>query len=159
MSESLYNTKFEIGLRALFILKGLNFKPCSLERLSYLDYLSLYIEDIKPKEKNLHPRYPFQLIEAYGKKKILKESMINFSYKGLIDVINYDGLFFQSNVNTIWFLAPFDNEYSKQLSKNIDIIINEIGNKTDKEIKSLIFTNNVDDSNEFYDFYLLGDDV
>ena len=52
MNDSLYNTDVEIGLRCLFILKELNPISCSLERLLYLDYLSLYIEEINSEAAN-----------------------------------------------------------------------------------------------------------
>ena len=153
MNNRIFNTEVELGLRCLFILKLLYPNFCSLDRLLYLDYLSLYIEDINRNYINLHPKYPFQSIEILERRQVLKNSILELSLKGLIDVENYDGLYYRSNANTIWILDSIQNNYSRHLIKNIQLVIKETESKTDKELKEIIFSTNEDKNIEFDNFY------
>ena len=153
MNDSLYNTDVEIGLRCLFILKELNPISCSLERLLYLDYLSLYIEEINSEAANLHPQYPLQSIEIIEKQQLLKKSILKFAYKGLVDVVNDVDLSFQCNANTLWLLADIENEYSSHLTKNIKLAIQATLQKTDSEVKNMILSKAADSINKFNGFY------
>lgn len=153
MNDRLYNTKVELGLRCLFILKALYPNFCSLDRLSYLDYLSLYIEDYKDKTTNLHPKYPFQSIEVLEKRQVLKKSILELALKGLIDVETNEGLCYRCNGNTLWFIDGIQDKYSDHLMKNIQLIVQETKLKTDEELKNIIFSRKTDEKNEFNNFY------
>lgn len=153
MNKKLYNTDTELGLRCLFILKEVYPRNCSLERLLYLDYLSIYIEDFSKEAQNLHPRYPFQFIEVLDRRYLLKEALSILAYKGLVDVENDKGLRYRSNGNTSWLLANIQNNYSIHLSNNIRCVIAQTDEKTDDELKSIIFSHRTDDNDEFIGFY------
>lgn len=153
MNDSLYNTKSELGLRSLFILKELYPKFCSIDRLLYLDYLCLYVEEVKKDAINLHPKYPFQSIEIFEKREIMKKAIFELALKGLVDVETNEGMTFGCNGNTLWLLDSVENIYSKHLSKNIILIINETKTKTDTELKNIIFYKKSDIINEFDNFY------
>lgn len=153
MNDSLYNTKSELGLRSLFILKELHPKFCDIDRLLYLDYLCLYVEEIKKDATNLHPKYPFQSIEIFEKRETLKKAIFELALKGLVDVETNEGLAFGCNGNTLWLLDSVENIYSEHLSRNIKLIINETKTKTDKELKDIIFSRKSDINNEFDSFY------
>lgn len=159
MSDSLYNTKVELGLRCLFILKVLYPNVCSLDRLLYLDYLSLYIEDFNENAINLHPKYPYQSIEVFDKRQVLKKSLLELAIKGLIDVESNQGLCYKGNGNTLWLVDSIHNTYSEHLTKNINLIIKEMIFKTDKELKNIIFGRNTDEQNEFNNFYPFTEEV
>lgn len=153
MDDRLYNTELELGLRSLFILKGLQPSFCNLDRLLYLDYLCLYIEDFKVDALNLHPKYPFQAIESYEKRETLKKAVFNFALKGLVDIETNNGLSFGCNANTLWLIDSIDNTYSEHLSNNIQLIIEETAMKTDAELKEIIFSQKNSQSIEFDSFY------
>ncbi|MTK13392.1 MAG: hypothetical protein F8N39_15305 [Clostridiaceae bacterium] len=153
MIHRFYNTKVELGLRCLFILKALYPNFCSLEKLLYLDYLSLYIEDFKEEATNLHPKYPFQSIEVLEKRQVLKKSILELALKGLIDVETNEGLCYRGNVNTLWLIDGIQDNYSKHLMQNIQLIVQETEFKTDEELKNIIFSRNEDKQSEFDSFY------
>ncbi len=159
MNDSLYNTKVELGLRCLFILKVLYPNFCSMDRLLYLDYLSLYIEDFKENAFNLHPKYPFQSIEVFDKIQVLKKSLLELAIKGLIDVEANEGLCYKGNGNTLWLVDSIQNTYSEHLTKNIQLVVQETEFKTDKELKDIIFSHNTDEQNEFNSFYPFTEEV
>ncbi|MBU5483337.1 hypothetical protein KQI86_03290 [Clostridium sp. MSJ-11] len=153
MNDRLYNTKTEIGLRCLFILKVLYPKSCSIDRLAYLDYLSLYIEDFKEDAINIHPKYPFQSIEVLDKRQVLKKCILELALKGLIDVESNEGLFYRGNCNTLWLVDSIQDTYSDHLIKNIKLVVQGIKFKTDEELKDIIFSHNIDEKDEFNNFY------
>jgi len=159
MNDRLFNTEAELGLRCLFILKAIYPNFCSIDRLLYLDYLSLYIEDFKEDATNLHPKYPFQSIEVLEKREVLKKSILELALKGLIDVETNDGLCFGCNGNTLWLIDSIQNNYSEHLVKNIQLIIQETDTKTDKELKDIIFSQKTDVNNEFNSFYPYTEEV
>lgn len=159
MNDRLFNTEVELGLRCLFILKSIYPKFCSIDRLLYLDYLSLYIEDFKVDATNLHPKYPFQSIEVLEKREVLKKSIVDLSLKGLIDAETNGGLCFGCNGNTLWLIDSIQNNYSEHLVKNIQLIIQETETKTDKELRDIIFSRKTDINNEFNSFYPYTEEV
>ncbi|MCB2356415.1 ABC-three component system middle component 2 [Clostridium estertheticum] len=153
MNDRLYNTKLELGLRCLFILKALYPNICSLDRLLYLDYLSLYIEDFKEDGTNLHPKYPFQTIEVLEKRLVIKKSILELGLKGLIDVETNEGLGYRGNANTLWLIDSIQDNYSEHLMKNIQLVVKEAEFKTEEELKKIIFSHNAVEQNEFCSFY------
>ena len=153
MNDRLYNTKAELGLRCLFILKALYPNFSGIDRLLYLDHLSLYIEDFKDDTINLHPKYPFQSIEVLEKRQVLKKSILELALKGLIDVEGNEGLCYRGNSNTLWLIDSIKDNYSEHLIKNIELIVQETEFKTDEELKNIIFSHNIDERNEFNSFY------
>lgn len=159
MNDRLFNTEAELGLRSLFILKAIYPNFCSIDRLLYLDYLSLYIEDFKEDAINLHPKYPFQSIEVLEKRLVLKKSILELALKGLIDVETNDGLCYGCNGSTLWLIDSIQNDYSKHLVKNIQLIIQETETKTDKELKDIIFSQKTNVDNAFNSFYPYTEEV
>ncbi|OOM14499.1 ABC-three component system middle component 2 [Clostridium saccharobutylicum] len=159
MNDKLYNTKTEIGLRCLFILKVIYPNFCNLDRLLYLEYLSLYIEGFNDNSTNLHPKYPFQSIEVLEKRQVLKKAILELALKSLIDVENNNELCYVGNSNTLWFVDSIKNKYSKHLLKNIKLVVNETKGKTDDELKNIIFSNTIDQKDEFNDFYPYSEEV
>lgn len=159
MIEKLYNTDIELGLRCLFILKEAYPRNYSLERLLYLDYLSLYIEDFTHDAVNLHPKYPFQLIEIFERKQLIKTSLSVLALKGLVDVENDKGLSFRANGNTSWLLADIQNNYSRHLKENIRFVIDGTEHKSDDELKKMIFVQKEDDNTEFSGFYPYNEEI
>jgi len=153
MNNRIFNSDVEIGLRCLFILKALYPNFCTLERILYLDYLSIYIEDYKLNSTNLHPKYPFQSIEVFEKIQVLKQSVLKLSFKGLIDVEIENGLQYRANGNTSWLIDNIQSNYSIQLVENIKLIIEDTKFKTDQELKNIIFSPKQDNRTMFDNFY------
>jgi hypothetical protein len=153
VENKIYNTKSEIGLRCLFILKVLYPKFCSVDRLLYIDYLSLYIEDLLEDAINLHPKYPLRSIEAFERRQLLKQSIVELAFKGLISVENDNGLYYVGNSSTLWFVDSIKNDYSKHLLKNIELVTEKFKSKSDEEIKKIIVANAIKQENEFANFY------
>lgn len=73
MSNLLFNTPLELGLRGLYLLKVSFPLKCSLDRLIFLDYLTIYTKDSDVSFDNLHPEYPLRTIELFSRREAIKK--------------------------------------------------------------------------------------
>lgn len=136
----IFNTVSEVGLRIMFLLEVLKPEKVDLDRLNYLDYLMLYMNDEKIQMNSLHPEYPMMLIELFAKKELLKSSLLYVGSKSLISIeCSANGIIYSANSNTSWFLdSLMDDEYAKELIKRAKIIKEKFNFYKNSELKKII---------------------
>lgn len=158
-SNFIFNTPQENALRALYILKASYPDRCSLERLLFLDYLSIYTKDSKLNSESLHPEYPMRAIELYERRDGLSKGLLIVAAKGIIEVEYENGISYSANGSTNWFLNGLNNEYSILLLKNTRLVVELFKDRTDLEIKRFIDENIDRWGNEFEKFFSLQEEV
>ena len=154
-----FNTPKENALRALYLLKASYPDKCSLERLLFLDYLSIYTKDSKLNSESLHPEYPMRAIEIYERRDGLSKGLLIMAAKGLIEVKYEDGISYCANSSTNWFIVGLNNEYSLLLLKNTRLVVELFKDRTDLEIKKFIDVNIDKWGNEFEVSFLQQEEV
>lgn len=140
-NNSIFNTPLEIGLRSLYILIASYPNKCSLDRLVLLDYMSIYIRDIKLDSECLHPEYPMRSIEIYERRNGLKNGLLIMISKGIIEMDYSDGIAYRANSSTKWFIDGIENKYSSLLLKNTKLVVEYFEDKNDSEIEIFVKNN------------------
>lgn len=154
MKENLiFSSPLELGLRSLFILKALSPTTCSIDKLLYLDYLSIYTKDSQVSMDSLHPEYPMRAVELFARRAAMQDGLLIMASKGLIEIKYEEGIFYSANINTDWFLNCFTGEYTDSLLKKTNLIAKAFKELTDSEIKDFIDRNIKSWGNEFKDFF------
>jgi len=154
MNENLiFSSPLELGLRSLYILKALSPTTCSIDKLLYLDYLSIYTKDSQVSLDSLHPEYPMRAIELFSRRSALQDGLLLMACKGLIEVEYEEGVFYAANSSTDWFLNGFIGEYTESLLKKTNLIAKAFKELSELEIKNFIDRNIRNWGIEFKDFF------
>lgn len=153
MNCKIFNSSTELGLRCLFILNATGFIGCSLEKILYLDHLSIYANKIKDEAINLHPDSPYQVIEVIEKRKNIEKAIKSLVFKGLIDIEFEQGIYYRANANTKWVVSSFEDKYCEQLKKNIELIVSICGSKSEEELKNIVWRSESEQREKFSEFY------
>ncbi len=95
MSNSLFNTPFEMALRILILLSSSGEKTLSITQLTCLDFICCYTEDFNLPFKNLHGINSCKFGELVNRRILVQEAIKFLAFKGMIDIIMNQGYFFR----------------------------------------------------------------
>ncbi|ULO08980.1 hypothetical protein H1230_09520 [Paenibacillus sp. 19GGS1-52] len=150
----LFNTPLELGLRGLYLLQVSFPLKCSLDRLIFLDYLTIYTKDSDASFDSLHPEYPLRTIELFSRREAIKKGMLLMASKGLVNIdIEEEGFLYSANINTNWFIEALSEEYSKKLMNNASLVEKRFRNLTDSELEKFVNTNIKSWGKEYLNFF------
>lgn len=141
MNEQIFNTEFEISIRILSLLFNSS-KKLSLEKISYLDFISTYSKDFSVNQFNIHGESNFKLSEFITRRLIISNSIKqlvldryiipSINQKKLVYKISKKGSSLISSMNDDYFFHLMDinkkvlEKYSgipeKQIYKEISMI-------------------------------------
>jgi len=141
-SVRLYNTPLEIATRMLIILSATSKrKRIDMDRIMYIDYLSLNTADIGGPE-SLHAPIPNRGVQVYAKKDLIRKGLTILLSKELIDVYpGSQGFEYSINGSGIKFLEHFHTEYFLQLVENTKWVTNAFNDSSNVKLKNFIDTN------------------
>lgn len=134
----LFNSDVEIGIRVMIILEVCNPIAMALDKIMYLDYILLY--GIKNENgETLHPSYHLQILELEGQRNKLKNSILYLIKKDLISVtFNDEGIFYHSNVNSLWFVQNMNNDYAKRMVEFAKIMAEDYKTLSVMQLKKIV---------------------
>ena len=134
----LFNSDVEIGIRVMIILEVCNPIAMALDKIMYLDYILLY--GIKNENgETLHPSYHLQILELEGQRNKLKNSILYLIKKDLISVtFNDEGIFYHSNVNSLWFVKNMNNDYAKRMVEFAKIMAEDYKTLSVMQLKKIV---------------------
>lgn len=156
----IFNTPLELGLRCLHLLTASYPHECSIDRLIYFDYLTLYTKDSSVSSNSLHPEYPLRAVEVFVRRETIKQGLLLMSAKCLIGVnYNENGVFYCANSNTSWFLRGLSGAYSEKLSEKSKLIVEHFKKYTDREIEEFINGNIKVWGDEFENYFSVDEEV
>ncbi|ELC8457028.1 hypothetical protein QYB58_002140 [Clostridium perfringens] len=137
----IYNTKYEIGVRALMIISKYP-NGIDMDSLIILEYLSLHVKIIDEKLKSLHPDNPFYGMELLSKRRLMNSSINLLFSKGLIDKKYCDeGVLYTSTILTDYFLSYFDSNYFNKLNTSINTVINKFKGYNRDMLEKYVYEN------------------
>lgn len=135
-NTNLFNTPFEMGVRALLLLETIE-KPITLENLIFLDYMLLHSGDFHNSPESIHADIPYRKGELLVKRVVLLNSLELFLSKGvLIKKFTPNGIYFAQNDLTSAFLNFFKSQYFVQLREIALWIKNSVPNDSEKEMNT-----------------------
>lgn len=133
--KKVFNTPFELSLRALFILNKLNQSHISIERLVALDFLIVYGKDFGISEYNLHGDNDYKYSEYSSKRTLMKDAIKCLGKRNLIDAICTNrGFYFMINDFGRNYCSALNNIYKEEYSYILQSVLNKTKNYTDREL-------------------------
>lgn len=135
-----FNSPFECGLRALFVLVASKQTKISLQRLVYYDYAATHLGDVSSQtDKSLHPQLPYRSSEWVARRETLRQGLGLMCHKGLIDVeFIPSGISYTANSLTYYFISHFDSDYATRLRDHSNRVAKVFDGQTEDAIEALM---------------------
>lgn len=80
----LFNTQFELSLRAVLMLAAAERKDMTLDRIAVYDFIAIYGSYFGITENNLHGENDYSFSEFASRREILNEALKNLVLDGLV---------------------------------------------------------------------------
>ena len=111
----IYNTPIELGIRAGIILNFLYPESASINKIAYLDYISIYSKNYIGLE-SLHPEVPMHQMEFLLRYEALKLGLLHMVKKGIVNIeIKNNEIYYTKGENIFSFIHLLDNNYHSDL--------------------------------------------
>lgn len=132
--SNIYNNPLELGTRAVFILNSISPHLASIEKIAYLDYISIYSSEFNGPE-NLHPDVPMHHMEFIFRMENLKRGLNQMIKKQIITAtFTKEGIKYNLGEYSFSFLSLLDTDYHSKLSKRCTWVSNNFYEMTDSQL-------------------------
>ena len=136
--KNLYNTTFEVSLRLMILLEVAD-KPLNIDKITYLDFMSVYAKEFGLSDKNLNGENHYKYGEISAKRRsitaALKRLVINRFVKA---TVNSRGLVYSIDVIGKNYADGLDSEYAQEYKTAVQSVFSSFGDMDEKEISSII---------------------
>lgn len=138
-SNGIYNSSLETSIRLGKLLVEFFPERISIERLIYIDFIIVNLNDFIEGEDSLHPAVPRRDTQAIIKRKLVNDAIDLMKSHGLIEEV-YDttGFTYLASDKTFSFTNSIRSTYIDKLLNNIKVIKKHYGNKSDNYLESII---------------------
>lgn len=142
VSEDLFNTPIESGLRALFLLEAICPGECDLQRLVIYDYLLVHSDDVPSGPPALHPATPLRSGELLVRRTLVEHGLRLLIRKGLVaKKYNQRGIYFQAGKCAKPFVGYFESKYALRCSEISKWIVDRFQPMNDDELRAFMHEN------------------
>lgn len=108
-----FNTPFEVSLRILIVLNVAQAR-LSVDRISALDFISIYGKDFGVSDYNLHGDNDYRFSEYASKREIISQAIKNLVLIGyILPHCNKSGFNYSISKNGILFCESLNDEYAE----------------------------------------------
>lgn len=108
-----FNTEFETFLRVLLILNSSGKRKLTGDRITSIDFLTLYGKDFGVSDENLHGNNEFRFSEYSCKRELIFKAIKSLVIEGYIDAYcQKRGFYYGINDRGRDFCARFNNVYA-----------------------------------------------
>ncbi|WP_421339485.1 ABC-three component system middle component 2 [Aeromonas veronii] len=136
---NIYNSDLEISIRISKILIEFNNVRLNLEHLICIDFLVLNLKDFIPNYNSLHPAIPRRDTQLAIKRKLFQDALnLMKNYHLVKEIFSEDGFRYTSSDKTFSFTNAIQNEYIKDMEKNIITVKEHFGELSETNLKLLI---------------------
>ena len=128
MNSTLFNSPFEMGLRALLLLSSAPKQEFTVDRIVALDFITCYSADFGLPYQNLHGENNYKYGEIANRRMLVQEAIKDLVLRGLVDVkidrgynftISAEGKKYAGKLKSS-FAADYKEIAKKAISKNKD---------------------------------------
>lgn len=132
--NNLYNNPLELGTRALFILNAIQPYSANIEKIAYLDYISVYSSEFNG-PPNLHPDVPMHHLEFIFRIETLKSGLNLMIKKQIINAdFSKEGIKYNLGEYSFSFLSLLDSDYHIKLANRCSWVKDNFFHITDIEL-------------------------
>lgn len=142
ITESLFNTPVESGLRSLFVLTAVYPQQCDLQRLVVYDYFLVHSADVAGGPFSLHPAAPLRTGELLVRRNLIESGLRLLIHKGLVGKEYVPtGIYYAATNLGRPFLSYFQTRYANRCREISEWIAVQFQSLTDEELKDFINEN------------------
>lgn len=136
----IYNTPIELGIRASFILYSISPSEASINKIAYLDYMSIYSRNFTG-IPSLHPEVPMHQMEFLLRFDNLKNGINYMIKKNIINANTTNAqIVFKKGENAFSFINLLDNSYYNELILRCKKVSEIFGHLNESELYQIILS-------------------
>jgi len=146
-----FNTPFEAGVRALFILAAISPSRVDLQRLVFYDYLLVHSGDPGGGPQSVHAPVPHRSGEWMVKRELIAAGLDLMFTKELIEkTFAANGIQYAASDLTVPFIGFLHSEYAKTIQISASWLAERFGGVSDSELSAYMVSNLGHWGAEFY---------
>jgi hypothetical protein len=135
---ALFNSRFETGVRAVFILAAFFPRRFDLERLVALDHFVVHTADLGGPD-SMHPSTSSHATEMLVRRELVQDGLLLMQSRNLVDrQIASDGISYAAGTEAASFLHMLETEYSKRLSASSKFLAELLKDMSDNDLDFLV---------------------
>lgn len=135
--NNIFNSPFEMGVRMVYLLLSLYPRKVDLQKLVYLEYATVYSEDLGG-PMSLHTPVPMRGGEHICKREIIEHGLHLMSARSFIDITYQStGIYYSAGENGPALVGLIGGTYATQLLESCDWVARNFGDFGVNELLSL----------------------
>lgn len=138
MTNSLFNSTFEMSLRILLLLSSDEDKYYSAEKVMILDFINCYSADYNLPYPNLHGKNKYKFGELANRRNLTYESIRSLVTKGLIKVEVDNGYKFSITDIGKKYVGLMESDYAEEYKKIALASIKKYGEESDGSLLNIV---------------------
>ena len=138
MTESVFNSSFEIELRILLLLSAARKKAYAIERIVALDFITCYAGNFQMPYLNPQGDNQFMFAELARRRERIRDAIKSLVTQGLIEVSLDQGYTFSITDAGNGFVRKLKSEYAVQYKKIAADAIKQFKSYSDLELDRMI---------------------
>jgi len=132
--KNVFNTPFEMSLRILIILNTAQGK-LSIDRITALDFISIYGRDFDVSEYNLHGDNSYRFSEYATKREIVSQAIKELVLRNyIIPLCNKSGFVYSISSSGMSFSESLNDEYAECFTGIVNKSIDLFSNYSDRKL-------------------------
>lgn len=137
MQNKIFNSTFELSLRALLLLSVAG--TSTVDRLTALDFITIYGRYFEVSKSNLHGDNDFSFGELTVRREKMPDAVKALAFDGLIDVQNSNsGFVYRINLSGQKTVRKLRTGYAAEYIETAKAAIRKYGNKSEVEMLTII---------------------
>ena len=138
MTESVFNSTFEIELRILLLLSAARKRAYAIERIVALDFITCYASNFQMPYLNPQGDNQFMFAELASRRERIRDAIKSLVTQGLIEVSLDQGYTFSISDAGNGFVRKLKSEYAVQYKKIAADAIKQFKSYSDLELDRMI---------------------
>lgn len=138
MTESVFNSTFEIELRILLLLSAARKRAYAIERIVALDFITCYAGNFQMPYLNPQGDNQFMFAELASRRERIRDAIKSLVTQGLIEVSIDQGYTFSISDAGNGFVRKLKSEYAVQYKKIAADAIKQFKSYSDLELDRMI---------------------
>jgi hypothetical protein len=135
---SIFNSPFETGVRAVFVLAAMYPRAFDLERLVALDHLIVHTADVGGPE-SLHPSTSTHAAEMLVRRELVRDGLLLMQSRLLVERIADDrGISFRAGPEAATFTQLLSSEYFQGLRRAAEFLADYFHGSDDEEFDRIV---------------------
>ena len=136
--KSLYNTTFEVTLRLIILLNAAN-KPLNIDKITYLDFISIYAKEFGLTDKNLNGENHYKYGEISAKRRSISVALKRLVIDRFVKAtVSSSGLVYSIDAIGESYANCLDSEYAEEYKIAANLAFSSFGDMDEKAILAII---------------------